>query len=493
MNWRHLIIAVTLLGTPAAAADIKDRPLEEMQAALKLGQTGDSKGCLKIVQRVVGASSFNQLATEFRIWSFTIGAFCASDAKDTALAHDYAVRGTDLDGASADLWRVRILREMQDEAHPEAAVISFETMARRTPDVLNALPQQWIYLFYNRLKKLSDITLRRRILEVLAARSYEPAEVGGSADFFRTDLATLRAGEGDQDGAAALIANITQPSTLLRLSVDPRTRAFLPANFDIRAVTESELKHRRDVAASHPSSLAAVIEVANALRWLGRYQEALAGLEAASPDGPASTNFTDVDDRRNWWWDAVGYANAFLGRYDATLAAFRQGIDAKESGTPNVSQTINLANQQVIFGHNEDAVKTLAPLGEGKGASPYGVMQLIGVRGCAKFRIGDKAGADADYAYAKVHEADAPDTVTSLALCRTDRDAAAGSLVRRLDDPDRRVDALLFISDYDPPPAAYPKQPEDAELEKVKARPEVKAAIVRAGGARRFNLTALPF
>jgi tetratricopeptide (TPR) repeat protein len=366
-------------------------------------------------------------------------------------------------------------------------------MAKRAPDALNALPIQWVYLFQNRVKKGKDAALRRRVLEIFAADSYQPVEVGADNNFFRGELAIVRAGAGDTEGARALIAGITQPSKLLQLSLDPRTRALIPANFDIRAATERELARRRDIAASHPNSLNAVVDVANSLRWLGRYEEALAGLEAASPEGPAGGNFTDRDKSTNWWWDAVGYANAYLGRYDAALAAFRHGIDAKEEGAVNVSQSINLANQQQVFGRDADAIKTLAPLGDGKGASPYGVMQLMGVRGCSRFRTGDKAGADADYAYAKAHDSDAPATVTGMALCRNDLDEAAAALVRRLTDPDLMVDALLMVSDFDPPPAAYPKQIEDERLELVKMRPEVKAAIAKAGGARRFNLRSAPF
>jgi tetratricopeptide (TPR) repeat protein len=497
MNWRHLMIAAVLLpGVPVYAANdraTEQRVQAQLEEAFRLRQAKDSKGCVKKVRAVTGTSGFSRLNDQFRGYAYYIAAICSLDANDLDASREFAVQATLVGNGTPEMWRLRGGLEMENEAQPVAAMTGLEAMAARAPDSLNALPQRWVYQFYNRIKKGSDFPLRRRALELFAAKTYDPVEVGGSTDYFRSELATLRAAEGNVIGASALIATITQPTTLLDLSLDPRTRALIPNDFDARAATERELTRRRDVAASHPASLGAVIDVANALRWLGRYEEALAELARASPEGAAGASFTDLDEKLNWWWDAVGYANVYLGRYDAALTAFRHGIDTKESGDLNVSQSINLANQQMIFGRNGDAIKTLEPVGDGKGASPFGIMQLIGVRGCVRLRAGDKAGADVDYAYAKAHEQDAPDTLTNLALCRNDLDVAAASLVRRLADTERRVDALLMVSDFDPLPAAYPKQVEHERLILVKARPEVKAAVARAGGARRFNLMSAPF
>lgn len=491
-----MVAAAMLPAVPGQAADgttTGKRLQTQLQEAIQLSQAKDPKACVKNARAVIGAAGFAGMNDEFRGHTYYIASVCSVDAGDQAAGRAFAVQATLVDNAPPEVWRLRGGLEMQDEEHPAAAVTGLEAMAARAPNALNALPQQWVNMFYNRIKKGHDAALRRRTLALFAAKVYEPVEVGGSADYFRSELAMLRAADLDRAGASALIVMITEPRTLLNLSLDPRTRALIPVDFDVRVATERELTRRRDVAASHASSLYAVVAVANALRWLGRYEEALAGLAAASPEGAAGASFTDRDEMVNWWWDAVGYANVYLGRYDAGLAAFRHGIEAKEIGEVNVSQSINLANQQMIFGRNEDAIKTLAPLGEGKDASPYGVMQLIGVRGCVRFRAGDKAGADADYAYAKAHDQDAPDTETNLALCRNDLAVAADSLVRRLDDTERRVDALLTVSDFDPPPAAYPRQVEDDRLTLVKARPEVKAAIAQAGGARRFHLMRAPF
>jgi len=65
-------------------------------------------------------------------------------------------------------------------------------------------------------------------------------------------------------------------------------------------------------------------------------------------------------------------------------------------------------------------------------------------------------------------------------------DGAAAATIRRLDDPERRAGALLQLSDYDPPPANGSHDPIDLRLGDLKHRPDVRAAIGRAGGTRRF-------
>ena len=78
--------------------------------------------------------------------------------------------------------------------------------------------------------------------------------------------------------------------------------------------------------------------------------------------------------------------------------------------------------------------------------------------------------------------------MADLYLCLGDMDGAAAAFIRRLEDPDRRADALLQLSDYDDPPVKRPPHPVHSRLEALKSREDVKAAIEKAGGIRRFRL-----
>jgi hypothetical protein len=73
-------------------------------------------------------------------------------------------------------------------------------------------------------------------------------------------------------------------------------------------------------------------------------------------------------------------------------------------------------------------------------------------------------------------------------LCLNDMDGAAAALIRRLNDLDRRQEALMEMSDFDPPPVPRPAGSLLPRLEKLAQREDVKAAIKRAGGTRRFAM-----
>jgi hypothetical protein len=163
-------------------------------------------------------------------------------------------------------------------------------------------------------------------------------------------------------------------------------------------------------------------------------------------------------------------------------------VQAKESGEPNVSQLINLAEAQIWFGKPADALKTLQPFEKSMPVSPYGELEMRMARGCAQSLAGNKAAAEADRAYIAAREKEHPEALTDLLMCLGDVDGAAAAFIRRLDDPARRLDALVQLSDYDPLPPAVPVNPLFAHLDSIRQRPDVKAAIARAGGTRRIHL-----
>ena len=70
-------------------------------------------------------------------------------------------------------------------------------------------------------------------------------------------------------------------------------------------------------------------------------------------------------------------------------------------------------------------------MGETPAASPYGLMQIRSIRGCAYAALGELDKARADLAYAIAHEKDDPATVTALDLCVGDEEGAAASYINQ--------------------------------------------------------------
>ena len=486
-GWRLAGALLLLAGSAPALAD-SGKNLERLQQAAQAADRGECATALKLARPLVRPGASTGLNGEMQAIAFEIATRCELAAKQIEAAYDHALRGSVLDDSDDYLWRARLVLEL-DGKKWEAAVATVEAMTQGRGAALNAAPIRWMWDLDNALRDSGDVALRRRLLKVLASDSYAPEELAGPADGFRSAYATLLAEAGETEAAAAIVRALEDPLTLAEASLDPKLRGFVPAALDLRAASERSLQRYRDSIARHPDKLDPLLEAAADLRRLGRPAEAVALLESARPriDDPAA--FSDRDERLSWWWDALGRSHSALGHYDEAVDAFRKGAAISEGGLPNVSQTINLAAAQNSFGHGEEALKTLAVFDDPKvGASPYGFMEMRLARGCAQAVAGRPAAAAADLAYAREHEKDHPEALANLLLCLGDMDGAAAAFIRRLDNPDQRAAALLQLSDYDPPPAARPADPVDSRLPALKARPDVKAAIDRAGGIRRFNI-----
>jgi hypothetical protein len=466
-------------------------PPADLHAWQKIGEAFDKNDCATVLAMVapqLKVPANDPGAAKLRAIGYDMAASCAVRTGKKDMAYRYAMDGTALDDASDWIWRFRFGVELED-GHFGPALTTIEAMTQGRGAALNAVPVRWMYEFSNKLKAGHQDDLRRRLLKILTDPSYAPDEVFGTVDGFRQSYAEILYGAGDKDGAAALIREIDDPSDLEELSFDPRFRPMLPSDFDLRASVERSLAAARTAMSRHPELVEPITMVAMRLRQLGRPQEALAVLEPARATILREGGFADADDKANWWWDGVARTQAALGHYDEMVAAMRSGAEAKEYGEINVSQVINLAEAQVHFGKPEDALKTLAVFDGGKrSVSPYGEMEMRFARGCANALAGKKDALALDLAYARAHNADHREALSDLLLCIGDLDGAAAAFAGRLEDPEQRTAALIQLSDYDAPPVSIPADPVNANLEKLKARPDMKAAIARAGGIRRIHL-----
>lgn len=478
--------AFLFASAPGRAADIADLARQAYEQSQK-GDCRTGLATLRPVMRDKGFASFNDA---FRRAIYELAVACSYDVKDGAGAYRYALEGTRAGPGSAFLWNARFVAEMGDKRLADG-VATLEAMHSRDPEALNSLRMRWLFSLYRELKDQPDPALRTRFLTLFTATDYQPDEPLATGDYFKRQRAVQLIAAGDEPAAAALLKRITEPRILVGVSLDPRLRKLLGPDFNERAAVENRIVQIREIAASHGSSLATVLELSRYLRMLGRVDEALATLEAVRPDGPGGKDFTDLDEQRNWWWDEVARSYQMLGRYDDAVSAFGRAIAAQEDGAPNVSQTINLGHAHLRFGHPDLALKTVAVFDtKSYSVSAYGNMEMRLVRGCAQAALGERAALADTLRYARDHERDHPEALTDLLLCAGDMDGAAASIIRRLDDPDRRADALHQVSTFDPFPPAYPQMPFEAKMPALKARADVQAAIERAGGAGRFHLQA---
>jgi hypothetical protein len=413
---------------------------------------------------------------------------CGWRTNDKDLAYRYALEGTGRNLGSDALWRMRYSLELE-KSLDAPAVTSIEAMAQGHTGALTELGVEAFTQFYLKLKRDHHEDLRRRLLSALLEKSYSPSEPLASMDLFRRDYAAMLYAAGDKAGTETQVRKIVEPRTAIELSFDPRFRPMLGADFDPRASVELRLSKARAAMQQHPDLIKPIAETAGQLLKLGRAPEALAVLEAARTRIDGKAGFTDAAKQTNWWWNQLSESYLMLGRFDDAVAAMRAGSDMGEQGGLNVSQMINLAELQTNFGKGGLALETLKPFSKGdRVLSPFGEMALRKERACANAVAGHKDAITEDLVFARAHEADNRSALSSLQLCAGDLDGAASSIIRQLDDPDRRAAMLVDLSDYDEPPVKLPDTVGSLNWDKVKARADVKAAIARAGGTRRIHL-----
>lgn len=486
-----IILAVGIDGAQARTAKDTAWALPRLREALAAYQQDDCKTVLKQALPVVDAKPpIEEERLLAAAYDLVIG--CEAAIGRSREANDHAVRATALWSGSDFAWRMRLLLALADKRHADAVATIEAMLTEGRAAALNAFDPPQLWRLHRDLDEAGRDDLDLRLLKVLTDTAYQPEEPnfliegkGSMGVAYARKLLTA----GQRDRARAALGEATGLSAMLAIMFDRDLRALLDRKPDLRAVVEADLERHRALMQTQPDRLGVVNDVALDLRRLGRLPEALAVLDAARARTEREDGFVDRGRYLPWWWDQIGYVHAATGDYDAMVASFSRGAALHEEGAPNVSQVINLAALQLRFGKADAALATLLPLGDGqKNVSPYGRMQILGVRGRAYAQKGDTARAAAMLADAIEHETDDPSIVTDLLLALNDQDGAAASYIRRLDNPKWRTAALIELSDYDAPDPRAPAHPFLAGIRTQRSRADVQAAIERAGGIETLGL-----
>jgi tetratricopeptide (TPR) repeat protein len=503
----RVCVSVLLLAAtgPVVAAPKPARPPVERDAGLLRDfktlvdaetayDKGDCATTIKLARPVSrNIAEFRRLpnATQIELAVWEMLARCHAQAKDWVQAAADIRQATDIAAATDPLWHLRL--DVDFFGNRWAPLVeTIEVLGRDRPETLNGLSIEFLGRVNTELRRTEQKALRARFLAVLAADSFKPTEFMASSESFRRDYAVHLGATGQKEAARALVVGLTHPWTVARVSLDPNLRAFFPSDPDLRALAERELAKDRALVEKNPDRLEPVIAVAVDLQLLGRPQDALAVLQSVAGRIDDPKAFVDRAKQLPWWWDELSDVYEMLGRFDEAIDALKKGGELAEGGGANVSQTINLAHMQVRAGRNDAALATLTAFKKGgHDISPYGQIALRSARACASHNVGNAKAAKADVDYIRARQLDAPGSLGNVLQCVGDLDGAAAALIARLEDPEQSAYALLALSDYAEPPVKLPEQPMARALKALKARPDVQAAIERAGGTRRFNIQDL--
>lgn len=296
-------------------------------------------------------------------------------------------------------------------------------------------------------------------------------------------LARIAAEQGDETKALALLDRTTDPIALLTVAQDRRFEKIWPemeaaGRFDWIKVQTADLERWREQSRRQPELLLNVASQIDALRALGRYEEAMALGEDYARRLKTREAFSDAGEQRSWLLNNHAYTLFDLGRYDEADKTM-----AKAEGRDGVSQRINRAELLIDAGKSAQALKVLDTVKE-KQSSAYGLMWRDAGQACAKAQLGDAPAARALAQSMAPRWKDNAAALTKALVCAEQSDEAAALYVRRLDDPTTRAEALeAFRRGRAPPSETAFQRTFRARLDAVQTRPEVQAAVTRWGRA----------
>lgn len=462
-------------------------------------QDNDKVGGEQALREVAADSDFEQLSPVEQHWVLTTVGHLALSRKDAPAAYDALVRSSEMPQADDEDWYLRSYAAAKLKKDDDM-INSFLTFLRRWPQRLTSIDENYVNFVVREARRQPNSTeASRQIMEALFDAHWKMRYAREPSDAWK-DLSLALLDAGKRDKALEVSASVDDPYDLIAMRVDRRFKDIVelrPETFDTPLASSKYLKELKIASEQFPMSLDLRRMTGAFLKAQGKYTEALAILDSLISDVSAAQNPKQQFERfdRDFVWVLNDRAMVLgrLGRWEEAIAQLQAAVKLGEGGndSPNVSQRINLAELYCDLDRPKDALAEITQL-DPSHASPYGVMQAEHVRFTAAVLLGDRPEAARALAYLREHRLDAPLTFEQALLDENLLDEAAKSLVDRLNDPTTRSAALMSIQRYLDEPEPKRVRVIRERWQRVVARPEVKAAVAAVGKVERFPLEDRP-
>ncbi len=481
-----LLICISLLSpaTWAADTDVVYDAIERGRLAL-VAENYVEAG--KALDQALHNPHFEALPERDQFIGIFFAAIAAQGREDYLGAHEYMTLATEYPEAGAEHWTMRARLAYWVENWLDAGT-AITAVAKRWPKSLSDLDSQLVQRTAYKLQQDKGLgAARLAMLQELFAAGFH-VEWGTEPSQLWQDLALDAAQRGDLKRAREVLQRIDDPGTLVRMRVDRRFDALLaaePSAFDIAAAANAECRRWRDLTRQNPRKLAPLVQYLYSLMTVGDYPQILARADKAIAQNGKGTQdkpaFEDTEDQLNWIYDLRSQALRGMGRFDESLLALQAASQQREVSTDKVSQAINLGFVYTDMRRPEDALRALEGIDWAKTLSGYGRMQLQHVRLRAYLQLGKRDAAEEVFAWLRENRTDAQDTWQSAMLDWGDADGAAAQYITRLRDPDERADALYSAQTFRDRPRLPQETEEQAQWRALLDRKDVAAVIVEVG------------
>lgn len=487
-------------GPPQSQKEAAERPaiqtvaVRALQAAQSHLMAQDFNAARADLQPLVHHPDFATLPPNLRHAVLTMLAWCDLAAGDASAAYTHVTAAGPATGDQSDTFYYYTRALAADmTSHKDEALEILTSIPSAVPRAMSMLDVGYLMTVATYARGKGDNgAARRKLLEAYYGAGYASPEAAVPAERLWFDLFEAEVAAGNDHKATELVAGFSEPEDVIRLTVDNRYAGYLkttPALADFHEVIEASLRRSRKNLEDHPRSLAAVRDLSYRLANANRLDEALvlvdstiAKVNAAPKDQPA---FDDQAANLQWIYMVRSIVMARLGHREDETKNQETARDSALSGgaaSDDVSQPINLGGIYVSEGKAREALDAVKSVDAH--VSPYGRMAAMGVRACAYKQLGDTAKLAETMAYMKAHVDDGLMPLRGALECTGDSDALATLLVQRLDNPDTRNQALLWVQGYlHEPETAYEKTLSEVE-QKAMADHTVKAAVEKYGSVR---------
>jgi tetratricopeptide (TPR) repeat protein len=476
---------------PAAAVPAAADAAAQVQEAQRL--VGDSQWAQADValRRALARRDFARLPPLQQHALVSLAAIVALQGREPQRALALSRQACGLPGSDARDWFTR-MRAAGEAGDPRDAVYALTTLAQRWPQVLAALPD------YDAIGHVMSVDLKSGAsdaerYELLAAlhKIKFLDEPPGSGEWWR-EFALLQLARGERLSAVQTLARIADPYVIVSIEADRRfdavrgeSGALLTVPVAAEQSIEAELRH----AQLTPERLEPTNHLAAILIACVRQRQALAVTDAAIEyrEAHGSTAWNDYEAQYAWVLTNRADALYSLGRFEAAVAQMEAASRLHERPAENVSATINLAEMYNELGQTAQAAATLQRVSPGD-LSAYGAMQLQLERLYVALARNDGRAAAAALEYLREHRDDAVSAYQQGLLAAHRDDEAATLLITRLREPQLRSAALLAVQAYEEdaaPPAALEER---TRWRALVNRADVQQAIAAVGRVARYPL-----
>jgi tetratricopeptide (TPR) repeat protein len=509
---RGLVILVIATLTACSSAPQKPRPpssssvakppvgartadLAAYQAAWaevgRLEKENQREAAAAAVARQILRDDFETLPEGVQYQWLHHAAALASEAGAYKVAHPLFKLTSQMSMATDDDWGNRFIAA-QVVGERADAMHALTVTARRWPQKLESLDPRLINrTLFGADARTDTSDARFQLLQALYAAQWK-IDYGLEPSEAWADFARLLLERGDLQRAIAVSERITSPRVLLALRVDKRFDPVVraaPARFDIDKAVVEQLTTLERLSAASPRELALKYELIYACLEAAQAERALHLADAVLNDKSRESAYDDYDDQINWILDARADALRRLGRWREAQRYYEQAAARQEHGGPNVSNAINLGGLHAEFGRSREALAALGGMVfDDEGVSEYGGMQIHHVMLLAALASRDTAGKEDALEFMRDHQSAALSTYQAALVDANELEQAASLLIRRLQDPALRGEALAEMQEYHEGAQSPVVRTHDRRWREIKARRDVRTALAAVGRIEKFSL-----